>query len=66
MALDLLLDNHPDIDPASLFLPITVLRGRRPNSKYGADRHRSIITDEAADLDLEAVPKMAAVAFACG
>ncbi len=27
MALDLLPDNHPDIDPASLFLQITALRG---------------------------------------
>jgi Domain of unknown function (DUF1902) len=26
MALDLLPDNHPDIDPASLFLQITALR----------------------------------------
>jgi hypothetical protein len=26
MALDLLPDNHPDVDPASLFLQITALR----------------------------------------
>jgi predicted RNase H-like HicB family nuclease len=27
MALDLLIDNHPDVDPASVFLQITALRG---------------------------------------
>jgi hypothetical protein len=30
MALDLLPDNHPDVDPASLFLQITALRGAEP------------------------------------
>jgi hypothetical protein len=30
MALDLLPDNHPDIDPASLFLQITALREAEP------------------------------------
>jgi len=32
MALDLLPDNHPDIDPASLFLQITALREAEPAS----------------------------------
>ena len=32
MALDLLPDNHPDIDPASLFLQITALREAEPTS----------------------------------
>jgi hypothetical protein len=30
IALDLLPDNHPDIDPASLFLQITALREAEP------------------------------------
>jgi len=30
MALDLLPDNHPEIDPASLFLHITALRKAEP------------------------------------
>jgi hypothetical protein len=30
MALDLLPDNHPDFDPASLFLQITALREVEP------------------------------------
>ena len=30
MALDLLPDNHPDLDPQSLFLQITALREARP------------------------------------
>ncbi|MEZ5787844.1 MAG: DUF1902 domain-containing protein [Xanthobacteraceae bacterium] len=30
MALDLLPDNHPDIDPASLFMQITALREVEP------------------------------------
>jgi hypothetical protein len=30
MALDVLPDNHPDIDPASLFLQITALREAEP------------------------------------
>ena len=30
MALDLLADNHPDIDPASVFLQITALREAEP------------------------------------
>lgn len=30
MALDLLSDNHPDVDPASLFLQITALREAEP------------------------------------
>ena len=30
MALDLLQDNHPDIDPGSLFLQITALREAEP------------------------------------
>jgi Domain of unknown function (DUF1902) len=30
MALDLLSDNHPDIDPNSLFLQITALREAEP------------------------------------
>ena len=30
MALDLLPDNHPDIDPASLYLQITALREAEP------------------------------------
>ncbi len=30
MALDLLPDNHPDIDPTSLFLQITALREAEP------------------------------------
>jgi hypothetical protein len=30
MAIDLLPDNHPDIDPASLFLQITALREAEP------------------------------------
>ncbi len=30
MALDVLPDNHPDIDPASLFLQITALREADP------------------------------------
>ena len=30
MALDLLPDNHPDVDPASLFLQITALREAEP------------------------------------
>ena len=30
MALDLLPDNHPDIDPESLFLQITALREAEP------------------------------------
>lgn len=30
MAIDLLPDNHPDIDPASLFLQITALREATP------------------------------------
>jgi Domain of unknown function (DUF1902) len=34
MALDLLPDNHPGVDPASLYLQITVLReGRVGNAK---------------------------------
>jgi hypothetical protein len=32
MALDLLPDNHPDIDPASLFLQITALREAEPTA----------------------------------
>ena len=32
MALDLLPDNHPDVDPASLFLQITALREAEPAS----------------------------------
>ena len=32
MALDLLPDNHPDIDPAALFLQITALREAEPAS----------------------------------
>ncbi|MCG6114747.1 MAG: DUF1902 domain-containing protein [Mesorhizobium sp.] len=30
MALDLLPDNHPDVDPASLYLQITALREAEP------------------------------------
>jgi hypothetical protein len=30
MALDLLPDNHPDVDPGSLFLQITALREAEP------------------------------------
>jgi hypothetical protein len=30
MALDLLPDNHPDVDPSSLFLQITALREAAP------------------------------------
>jgi hypothetical protein len=30
MALDLLPDNHPDVDPQSLFLQITALREAEP------------------------------------
>ncbi len=30
MALDLLPDNHPDLDPAALFLQITALREAEP------------------------------------
>ena len=30
MALDLLADNHPDIDPASVYLQITALREAEP------------------------------------
>ena len=30
MALDLLPDNHPDVDPTSLFLQITALREAEP------------------------------------
>ena len=30
MAIDLLPDNHPDIDPSSLFLQITALREAEP------------------------------------
>ena len=30
MALDLLQDNHPDVDPASLYLQITALREAEP------------------------------------
>jgi hypothetical protein len=30
MALDLLPDNHPDVDPAALFLQITALREAEP------------------------------------
>jgi hypothetical protein len=30
MALDLLPDNHPEVDPGSLFLQITALRGAEP------------------------------------
>ncbi|MEZ5890510.1 MAG: DUF1902 domain-containing protein [Xanthobacteraceae bacterium] len=30
MALDLLSDNHPDVDPASLFIQITALREAEP------------------------------------
>ena len=30
MALDLLPENHPDVDPASLFLQITALREAEP------------------------------------
>jgi hypothetical protein len=30
MSLDLLPDNHPDVDPASLFLQITALREAEP------------------------------------
>jgi Domain of unknown function (DUF1902) len=30
MALDLLADNHPDVDPASLFIQITALREAEP------------------------------------
>ena len=32
MALDVLPDNHPDVDPASLFLQITALREAEPAS----------------------------------
>jgi hypothetical protein len=32
MALDLLPDNHPDIDPANLFLQITALREAEPTA----------------------------------
>lgn len=30
MTLDLLPDNHPDVDPASVYLQITALRGAEP------------------------------------
>ena len=36
MALDLLPDNHPDIDPQSLFLQITALREAEPLLPDGA------------------------------
>jgi hypothetical protein len=32
MALDLLPDNHPDLDPASLYLQITALREAEPTA----------------------------------
>jgi hypothetical protein len=32
MALDLLPDNHPDVDPSSLFLQITALREAEPTA----------------------------------
>ncbi len=32
MTLDLLPDNHPDVDPASLFLQITALRDAEPTA----------------------------------
>jgi hypothetical protein len=32
MALDLLPDNHPDVDPASLFIQITALREAEPTA----------------------------------
>jgi hypothetical protein len=32
MALDLLSDNHPGVDPASLFLQITALREAEPSA----------------------------------
>ncbi|MGE3995273.1 MAG: DUF1902 domain-containing protein [Variibacter sp.] len=32
MALDLLPENHPDVDPASLFLQITALREAEPTA----------------------------------
>jgi hypothetical protein len=32
MALDLLPDNHPDVDPASLYLQITALREAEPTA----------------------------------
>jgi hypothetical protein len=32
MALDLLPDNHPEIDPANLFLQITALREAEPTA----------------------------------
>jgi hypothetical protein len=32
MALDLLPDNHPDVDPASLFVQITALREAEPTA----------------------------------
>jgi hypothetical protein len=35
MALDLLPDNHPEIDPASLFLQITALREAEPAAADG-------------------------------
>jgi hypothetical protein len=31
LALDLLPDNHPDVDPASLYLQITALRETEPD-----------------------------------
>ena len=36
MALDLLPDNHPGVDPASLFLQITALREAEPRLSDGA------------------------------
>ena len=32
MALDLMPDNHPDVDPASLFIQITALREAEPTA----------------------------------
>jgi hypothetical protein len=40
MAIDVLPDNHPDADPASLYLTITALREADPASRSGFPRSR--------------------------
>lgn len=40
MALDLLPENHPDVDPQSLFLQITALREAAPARRPTLDRRR--------------------------
>ena len=59
MALDLLPDNHPDVDPASLFLQITALREAEPDRGLNgsAIRHSRAALCRASTSSVGQVPK---------